>query len=56
VAYALERGDLAKAVAIVDNVLWSKGAKAAGWLDVLRQTREFLFRRRMTRSRGTADE
>jgi adenine-specific DNA-methyltransferase len=56
VAYAMERGDLAKAVTTVDEVLWSKDQTTGDVLDTLRQTREFLFQRRSTRSRGGTDE
>jgi adenine-specific DNA methylase len=56
VAYALERGNLAKAVAMVDQILWSNDQKAARVLDTLRQTREFLFQRRSMRARGRIHE
>lgn len=56
VVYAFERGDLAKAVALVDEVLWSKDQATAGLLGTLRKAREFLFQRRHSRGRGVSDE
>jgi adenine-specific DNA-methyltransferase len=53
IAYAIEHGHLANAVAVVDQVLWSKERTTADVLDSLRKTREFLFRRRCARSRRT---
>jgi hypothetical protein len=55
VVYALERGKLAKAVSLVDSILWSNDAVTERLLGLLRQTREFLFQRRNLRSRGGSD-
>jgi adenine-specific DNA methylase len=52
IAYAFEHGNVAQAVAMVDQILWPKNHVKASVLDTLRQTREFLFQRRSTRSRG----
>lgn len=56
VARALERKEVAKAVGLVDNILWSKDETASLLLDTLRQARQFLFERRYTRSRGGVDD
>jgi hypothetical protein len=52
VAYALERGNLSKAVSLVDAVLWTEEPTTKQLLKILRQAREFLFQRRSARSRG----
>jgi hypothetical protein len=56
VAYALEHGRLAKAVEMIDQILWSTDQATAGVLEMLRDTREFLFQRRNMRSRGRSNE
>jgi hypothetical protein len=54
VAYALDRGDLARAVSLVDGVLWEKNQMTPKLLETLRQAREALFQRRHSRGRGAA--
>ena len=56
VAYALERGHLPKAVAMIDQILWSKDRVTDEVLTMLRETREFLFQRRSMRSRRRENE
>jgi len=55
VAYALERGNLSKAVSLIDGILWTEDPATKRLLDLLRQAREFLFQRRSIRSRGSPD-
>ncbi len=56
IAHAIEHGDLAKAVALVDDILWSQEPAAAPLLSTLKKAREFLFQRRHIRGRGRSDE
>jgi adenine-specific DNA-methyltransferase len=51
IVYSLDRGNLMDAVAMVDKLLWSTDRSTVDLLEILRQTREFLFRRRSERSR-----